>query len=259
MNRDSVVLVTGATAGIGRAIATRFLAEGYKVIATGRRTERLDSLYHSIPQDQHDQLYIAQLDVTDHVEIGNFISSIPADFKNIHVLVNNAGLALGLEPAYKAELLEWFQMIDTNIKGLMNMTTAVLPGMIERQHGHIFNVGSVAGTYPYPGSNVYGSTKAFVHQYTADLRTSLANTGLRVSSIEPGMISGTEFSNVRLKDDDRAKKVYEGIEALTPDDMAETIFWAATLPAHVNVNTLEVMPVQQAFSSPTFYRKKIEA
>ncbi|CAM3615102.1 SDR family NAD(P)-dependent oxidoreductase [Polynucleobacter brandtiae] len=256
MERDSVVLVTGASSGIGKAVASRFLAEGYKVIATGRRFERLIELRDATPEDQKSNLLIAELDVTNYLSVAEFLAHLPAEFKSIQILVNNAGLALGLEPAYKAELLEWFQMIDTNIKGLINITNEVLPGMIERNHGHIFNVGSVAGTYPYPGGNVYGSTKAFVHEYSSDLRAGLANTALRVSSIEPGMISGTEFSNVRLKDDERAAKVYDGIKALSAEDMAETIFWAANLPTHVSINKLEVMPVQQSFSAPNFYREK---
>lgn len=250
-----IILVTGASSGIGLGIASRFLAEGHKVIATGRRLERLKDFSNSLDGKQQNNLHIAELDVANNESIQKFFSALPIEFEKIDILVNNAGLALGLEPAYKAELLEWDQMIDTNIKGLINITNLILPGMIERQRGHIFNIGSVAGNYPYPGGNVYGSTKAFCHEYTADLRESLQETPIKVSSIEPGMVGGTEFSNVRLKDDQKASKVYEGIKAMTAADIAEAIYWAANLPAHVNISTLELMPVQQTFSTPTFYRE----
>jgi 3-hydroxy acid dehydrogenase/malonic semialdehyde reductase len=248
------LLVTGATSGIGLGVATRFLAEGHKVIATGRRLERLEIFKKSLPEKEQNNLYIAELNVANKESIQKFFSTLPADFEKVDLLVNNAGLALGLEPAFKAELLEWDQMIDTNIKGLINITNLILPGMIERQKGHIFNIGSVAGTYPYPGGNVYGSTKAFSHEYTVDLRESLLGTPIKVSSIEPGMVGGTEFSKVRLKDEEKASKVYEGIKAMTAADIAEAIYWAASLPAHLNISTLELMPVQQTFSTPTFYR-----
>jgi 3-hydroxy acid dehydrogenase/malonic semialdehyde reductase len=249
-----IALVTGATAGIGAGVASRFIKDGYKVIVTGRRRSRLDEFKQSFPLHLQNNLFISSFDISDALASKQFIESIPEEFAAIDVLVNNAGLALGLDPAHKADLGEWDRMIDTNIKGLINMTKLVLPGMISRSKGHIFNLGSVAGTYPYPGGNVYGASKAFVHEYTSDLRMSLAGTPLRVTSIEPGMVSGTEFSNVRLGDDDRAKKVYEGIHAMSADDLAESIYWAASLPPHVNINRLELMPVQQSFSSPTFSR-----
>jgi 3-hydroxy acid dehydrogenase/malonic semialdehyde reductase len=249
-----IALVTGATAGIGAGVASRFIKEGYKVIATGRRSSRLEELKQSLPSHLRNNLFIASFDISDALDSKQFVESIPEEFAAIDVLVNNAGLALGLDPAHKADLGEWDRMIDTNIKGLINMTNLVLPGMISRSKGHIFNLGSVAGTYPYPGGNVYGASKAFVHEYTADLRMSLVGTRLRVTSIEPGMVSGTEFSNVRLGDDEMAKKVYEGIHAMSADDLAESIYWAASLPPHVNINRLELMPVQQSFSRPTFSR-----
>jgi len=214
----------------------------------------LDEFKKSIPTHLQANLLISSFDISDSLVSKQFVEQIPKEFEAIDVLINNAGLALGLDPAYKADLAEWDRMIDTNIKGLVNMTQFILPGMIARSKGHIFNLGSVAGTYPYPGGNVYGASKAFVHDYTSDLRTSLAGTPLRVTSIEPGMVSGTEFSNVRLGDDDRATKVYEGIHAMSADDIAESIYWAATLPSHVNINRLELMPVQQSFSSPAFSR-----
>lgn len=249
-----VALVTGATSGIGAGVASRFIKEGHRVIVTGRRSSRLDEFKNSIPTNLQANLLISSFDISDSLAIKQFVGQIPKEFEAIDVLINNAGLALGLDPAYKADLAEWDRMIDTNIKGLVNMTQFILPGMIARSKGHIFNLGSVAGTYPYPGGNVYGASKAFVHDYTSDLRASLAGTPLRVTSIEPGMVSGTEFSNVRLGDDNRATKVYEGIHAMSADDIAESIYWAATLPSHVNINRLELMPVQQSFGSPAFSR-----
>ena len=249
-----IALVTGASSGIGAGVASRFIKEGHKVIIAGRRSERLEELKKSLPSHLQSNLLIGSFDICDALASEQFVRKIPKEFEAIDVLINNAGLALGLDPAHQADLDEWDRMIDTNIKGLINMTKFILPGMISRSKGHIFNLGSVAGTYPYPGGNVYGASKAFVHEYTSDLRLSLAATPLRVTSIEPGMVSGTEFSNVRLGDDDRANKVYEGIHAMNADDIAESIYWAATLPPHVNVNRLELMPVQQSFGSPAFSR-----
>jgi 3-hydroxy acid dehydrogenase/malonic semialdehyde reductase len=250
-----VVLVTGATSGIGTGIASRFLDEGHKVIMTGRRSMRIEEFKKALISSKQDNLHISSFDITNHAESQLFVERIPEEFRDIDVLVNNAGLALGLEPAYQAELSAWDQMIDTNIKGLVNMTNLILPGMVERSRGHIFNIGSVAGTYPYPGGNVYGASKAFVHEYTSELRLSLSGTSIRVTSIEPGMVGGTEFSNVRLGDDDKAGKVYEGIHAMSADDIAEAIYWSASLPSHVSINRLELMPVQQGFSSPQFHRE----
>ena len=245
----NTILITGGTSGIGLAFAERFFAEGNTVIICGRRADRLATI-----AEKNEGMITRVCDIanaTDRVALRDWVVQ---HYPTINVLINNAGLALGLDPAHQADLDEWDRMIDTNIKGLINMTKFILPGMISRSKGHIFNVGSVAGTYPYPGGNVYGASKAFVHEYTSDLRLSLADTPLRVTSIEPGMVSGTEFSNVRLGDDDRASKVYEGIHAMSADDIAESIYWAATLPPHVNINRLELMPVQQSFGSPAFSR-----
>jgi NADP-dependent 3-hydroxy acid dehydrogenase YdfG len=187
------------------------------------------------------------LDVRDRAAVERAVASLPAEFAAIDVLVNNAGLALGLEPAHRASLDEWEQMIDTNNRGLVVMTRQVIPGMVERGRGHVVNVGSVAGTYPYPGGNVYGATKAFVHQFSLNLRADLLGSGVRVTCVEPGM-ADTEFSLVRLKDTEKAKAVYQGVSALTAVDVADAIHWVVTRPAHVNVNVLELMPEQQAFS-----------
>jgi 3-hydroxy acid dehydrogenase/malonic semialdehyde reductase len=252
---EHTVLVTGATAGFGEATARRFLANGHKVVAVGRRVERLEALKLSLPTEQQKKLLTMVVDVCDSAQVDALATSLSAEFSKITVLVNNAGLALGLEPAYQAKISDWDQMIDTNIKGLVHMTRAFLPGMVERKCGHVINVGSVAGTYPYPGSNVYGSTKAFVKQFSLNLRADLIGTPLRVTCVEPGLSSGTEYSNVRFKGDDaKAEKVYEGIRALSADDIAEAIYWSATLPAHMNINALEIMPVQQSFAGTTFHR-----
>ena len=252
------VLITGATAGFGFATARRFLSEGHQVIATGRRQERLDELKNSLPADQQALLFTAVLDVCDSQAVAAFPKTLPAAFTNISVLVNNAGLALGLEPAHQAFLSDWDRMIDTNVKGLVHMTRAITPGMVERKQGHIINLGSVAGTYPYPGGNVYGGTKAFVHQFSLNLRADLIGTPIRVTSLEPGMCSGTEFSNVRFKgDDEKAGQVYSGVTALSAEDIAESIFWVCTLPKHVNINTMEMMPVQQAFNPFNVHRQPV--
>lgn len=237
-----IIFVTGATAGFGQSITRRFIATGHKVIASGRRAERLQEL----KQELGDNLYTVQLDVRNRAAIEEAIAALPAEWRDIDVLVNNAGLALGVEPAHKASVEDWENMIDTNNKGLVYVTRAVLPAMVERNVGHIVNIGSIAGSWPYAGGNVYGATKAFVRQFSLNLRTDLHGTALRVTDIEPGLVGGTEFSNVRFKGDDgRADAVYEGTTALTAEDVTEAVYWVTTLPKHVNINTLEIMPVTQ--------------
>ncbi|GAB3549184.1 bifunctional NADP-dependent 3-hydroxy acid dehydrogenase/3-hydroxypropionate dehydrogenase YdfG [Noviherbaspirillum agri] len=239
-----IVLVTGATSGFGAEMARKFVQNGHKVIATGRRKERLDALAAELGS----ALLPIEMNVSDKTSINNGLATLPADWKNIDILINNAGLALGIEPAHKASLEEWETMIDTNCKGLVTITRHLLPAMVARGSGMIINIGSVAGAYPYPGGNVYGATKAFVDQFTLNLRADLVGTGVRATNIAPGLCGGTEFSNVRLKDDAAAAKVYEGTEPLTAKDIAETAFWIATLPPHVNINYIEMMPSCQAFS-----------
>lgn len=247
-----VILVTGATAGFGECIARRFIQNGHKVIATGRRQERLQELKDKLG----DNLYIAQLDVRKRAAIEEMMANLPQAWCEIDVLVNNAGLALGLEPAHKASIEDWENMIDTNSKGLVYMTRAVLPGMVERNCGHIINIGSTAGNWPYPGGNVYGATKAFVRQFSLNLRVDLHGTAIRVTDIEPGLAGGTEFSNVRFKgDDEKADKIYQNTDALTPDDVTEAVWWVATLPKHVNINTLEMMPISQSWAGLSIHRK----
>ncbi|WP_028310449.1 SDR family NAD(P)-dependent oxidoreductase [Derxia gummosa] len=236
--------ITGATAGFGAAIARRFVAEGHRVVIAGRRAERLDALKAELGEAAHPVV----LDVRDREAVFAAVAALPADFAGVDLLVNNAGLALGLEPAQRADLDDWEQMIDTNIKGLVYMTRALLPGMVARGRGHVVNLGSIAGEFPYPGGNVYGGTKAFVHQLSLNLRADLLGTPVRVTDVQPGLCGGTEFSNVRFKGDDaKAAKVYENTQPLTADDVADTVFWVATRPAHVNINSVQLMPVCQAF------------
>ncbi|AKF84017.1 3-hydroxy acid dehydrogenase / malonic semialdehyde reductase [Myxococcus fulvus] len=238
------VLVTGATAGFGLAIARRFIQEGARVIATGRRTELLEKVRAELGE----RLLPVTLDVTDREAVKRVVDGLPAGFAEVDVLVNNAGLALGLEPAQSAKLEDWEVMVDTNVKGLMYCTHAVLPGMVARNRGHIVNMGSVAADYPYPGGNIYGATKAFVQQFSLNLRADLLGTAVRVTDIEPGLVGGTEFSNVRFRGDStRAASVYANTQPLTPEDIADTVHWVATRPAHVNINVMSLMPVAQAF------------
>jgi len=238
------ILITGATSGFGRATALRFAAAGWQVIATGRRADRLDALAEEVGRER---LHTAAFDIRDDAAMKAAIEALPAGFSQIDVLVNNAGLALGTAPAQRASLAQWKQMIDTNVTALATMTYLLLPRLIERK-GAILNIGSVAGSYPYTGGNVYAGTKAFVAQFSLGLRSDLHGTGVRVTSIEPGMAE-TEFTLVRTSGDAAASDtLYKGAAPITPEDIAETIFWIAGLPAHLNINRLEVMPVKQSFA-----------
>lgn len=249
-----IVFITGATAGFGAAITRRYLREGHRVIAVGRRAERLQALqaeFAGLP------LHTAVLDVRDKAAIAAVIAALPEPFAAIDVLVNNAGLALGLEPAQRASLDDWERMVDTNITGLMTMTHALLPGMVARGRGHIVNLGSVAGHYPYPGGNVYGATKAFVRQFSLNLRADLVGSNVRVTDIAPGLCGGTEFSNVRFHGDDaKASGVYADTLSLSAEDIAESVYWSTSLPAHVNINFIELMPTTQASGPFTIVRNK---
>jgi 3-hydroxy acid dehydrogenase/malonic semialdehyde reductase len=239
----SVVFITGATAGFGLATARRFAKDGTRIVAAGRRAERL----HELRAELGDLVYGLELDIRDRAAVERVVATLPPAFAEVDLLVNNAGLALGMEPAHESSLDEWDAMIDTNIKGLTYMTRALLPGMVARDRGHIVNLGSTAAQFPYPGGNVYGGTKAFVYQFSLNLRADLLGTQVRVTDIEPGLCGGTEFSSVRFRGDDaKAASVYDGTTPLTADDIADAIHWVATRPAHVNINSIQMMPVCQA-------------
>ena len=237
-----IVFVTGATAGFGAAIARRFVRDGHRVIAAGRRRDRLDALHAELGEPT----LPLQLDVTDLGAVDALPGSLPERWREVDVLVNNAGLALGLEPAHQASLEDWDRMVATNITGLIHITRALLPGMVARNRGHVVNIGSVAGDYPYPGGHVYGGTKAFVLQFSLNLRADLAGTGVRTTDIEPGLTGGTEFSAVRFHGDTgRAAQVYADTQPMTAEDIAEAVAWVVGLPWHVNVNRIELMPTCQ--------------
>ncbi|MFS2026783.1 SDR family oxidoreductase [Massilia sp. GER05] len=238
-----IVFITGASAGFGAAMARTFVKNGHQVVLAARRKDRLEALARELGESA---LPIA-MDVTDKNSIEEALSMLPQSWRQIDVLINNAGLALNTKPAYEVPLEDWETMIATNIKGLVTMTHALLPAMVERGSGLVINIGSVAGRTPYPGGNVYGATKAFVEQFTLNLRADLAGTGVRATNIAPGLCGGTEFSNVRLRDDAAAAKVYEGTQPLTAEDIAETAYWVASLPPHVNINQIEMMPTCQGY------------
>ncbi len=249
-----IVFITGASAGFGAAMARQFVAAGHRVIASARRVDKLAALQAELGPS----LLPVALDVTDRAAIAAVIAALPADWAAIDVLVNNAGLALGLEPAQRASLDDWERMVDTNIKGLMTMTHALLPGMVARGRGHVINIGSTAGEWPYPGGNTYGATKAFVRQFTLNLRADLVGTGVRATDIEPGLCGGTEFSAVRFHGDQaKADAVYAGTVPLTADDIAETVLWVASRPAHVNINLLQLMPECQAIGPLAIKRQPL--
>lgn len=252
MEVQMIAMVTGASSGFGESISRQLVQAGYKVIGTGRRAERLAALADELGE----QFLPLAFDVQDKAATRAAIASLPAEWSEVDLLVNNAGLALGLEPAHKADLEDWEQMIATNISGLTLLTRLLLPGMVARNRGHVINIGSIAGTYPYPGGNVYGATKAFVKQFSLNLRADLAGTAIRVTNVEPGLCGGTEFSNVRFHGDDaKAASVYQGVAAIQPDDIANTVLWVSQQPAHVNINSIEIMPVAQTFGPLNISRR----
>jgi len=244
------ILITGATAGFGAAAVRRFLDDGWRVIATGRRAERLQALVDAYGSDR---LHVAAFDIRDADAMEAALAALPEAFRGIDVLVNNAGLALGTAPAQQADLGQWRQMIDTNITALATLTHRLLPALIERR-GAIINISSIAGSYPYPGGNAYGGTKAFVTQFSLGLRSDLHGTGVRVTSIEPGMAE-TEFTLVRTGGDQAASnRLYAGAQPMTAEDIADQIHYVATLPPHLNINRLEIMPVTQSFAGFQVHR-----
>ncbi|MEQ1790043.1 MAG: SDR family oxidoreductase [Rickettsiales bacterium] len=244
MLTNKTIFITGATAGFGLACAKLFVKNGAKVIATGRREDRLIKLQSELGNNIHS----ITLDVCDKNAIKAAIAELPTKFSQVDILINNAGLALGLSTFDQQSEEDLEKMVQTNIMGVLHCTHALLPTMIARNNGHIVNLSSIAGTYPYPGGNVYGATKAFITQFSLNLRADVLGKNIRITNIEPGMCE-TEFSTVRFKGDmKKADSVYAGMQPLTANDIAETILWTLCRPAHVNINRVEIMPTQQAFS-----------
>ena len=243
---SKIALITGASSGFGKACARAFAAAGYALILVARSEEKLQQLAAELRSTT--TVHVACADMMDAVAVKALVQNLPEPFRAVDVLINNAGLALGVAPAYDADLNDWETMVDTNIKGLMRITHHLLPGMVERNRGHIINMGSVAGSWPYPGGNVYGGTKAFVQQFSRNLRAELLGKQIRVTNLEPGMAE-TQFSIVRMKGNtEKASQVYENTQPLTAGDIADIALWVASLPPHVNINTLEVMPTCQAWN-----------
>ena len=243
--------ITGGTSGFGEAAVRTFVAAGWRVVATGRRAERLQALVAELGADK---VHGAVFDVRDEAARDAALAALPEGFRDLDLLINNAGLALGTRPAQQADLSQWRTMIDTNVSALVSLTHGLLPGLIARQ-GAIINISSVAASYPYAGGNVYGGTKAFVKQFSLGLRADLHGTGVRVTSIEPGMAE-TEFTLVRTGGDQGASDtLYQGADPMTADDIAATLLWVAQLPPHLNINRLELMPVRQSFAGFQVARK----
>lgn len=255
-NPKGIVVITGASSGIGAATARRFGKEGYPLVLLARRKDRLELLQKEISSPT----FVYELDVRSEESVIAIMGQIESQNGAIDILVNNAGCGFGLGPAHLSDLKEWNQCVDVNIKGPLYCTRAVLPNMVKRDRGHIINLGSVAGRYPYPGGNVYGATKAFIHQFSLNLRADLLGTNVRVSCVEPGLTEGTEFSIVRFRGDEhRASKVYENTCPLHADDIAEVIYFCTALPAHANINSVEIMPVMQASAAlAVHYNKSIK-
>lgn len=239
------ILVTGASAGFGASISRTLVNAGYQVIGAARRQDKLQHL----SQELGAAFLPLEMDVTDTNSVDQALASIPEQWAQIDLLVNNAGLALGMEVAQEANFADWERMIHTNVLGLTYVTRKILPQMVQNNKGYIINLGSTAGSWPYKGGNVYGATKAFVRQFSLNLRTDLVGTRIRVTNVAPGLCGDTEFSNVRFRgDEDRVQAVYENISYLKPEDIANTILWLYQTPAHVNVNHIEIMPVSQTFA-----------
>ncbi len=254
MFKDKTVFITGATSGIGRACAEAFAREGARLIICGRRIERIDELKKNLLADYSSKVYGFKLDVRDRKAVEESLDNLPDEFKNIDILVNNAGLSRGLDKLHEGLIEDWEEMIDTNVKGLLYVTRKVVPGMVERGNGHIINIGSIAGVHAYPGGNVYCATKAAVRFISDGLRQDLVDTPLRVTNIQPGLVE-TEFSIVRFHgDEERAKKVYEGIKVLTPEDIADIVVYTASVPPHVQICEVLVTPTHQATGGIVYKR-----
>ncbi len=244
--QNQIILITGASSGIGTACAKIFAGAGAKLILAARRLERLQQLADTLHKDFSTEIHLLQLDVRDRNAVESAISSLPSDWSNIDILINNAGLSRGLDKLHEGSFQNWEDMIDTNVKGLLYVSRYVVPGMVSRDRGHVVNLGSIAGHQTYPGGNVYCATKAAVRAISEGLKQDLLGTRVRVTSVDPGMVE-TEFSEVRFHGDvERAKKVYQGVMPLTADDVADVIFFCVTRSPHVNINEVVLMPVDQA-------------
>jgi 3-hydroxy acid dehydrogenase/malonic semialdehyde reductase len=254
-NSQKIVLITGATSGIGKACAEKFAANGHNLIITGRRSGRLDEIANQLKEKYGVDVLTLNFDVRDKSEVNRAIGSLESPWSAIDILVNNAGLAVGLNTLQEGETDDWERMIDTNIKGLLYVSRAVLPGMTERRRGHVINIGSIAGKEVYPGGNVYCATKHAVDALTKAMRIDTVKYGIKVTQVAPGAVE-TEFSVVRFKGDrEKADAVYKGFEPLHPEDIAEVVYFSTTLPAHVNINDMVVMPTAQA--SATIFHKNM--
>lgn len=247
-----LALVTGASVGIGAATVRALVRDGWRVIAAARRVDRLDALAAELGP----AVRAVAVDVTDAAAVAALPLALPEGWREVDLLVNNAGLALGREPAHESELGDWETMVQVNIVGMLRCTRALLPAMVARGSGHVIHVGSVAGHFPYPGGHVYGATKAFVHQFTLGLKADLIGTGVRATVIEPGMVAGSEFSQVRFKgDQERAAAIYADAQPLQPQDVAAAIAWVAGQPAHVDVTVLQLMPTDQGTGPIRMHRR----
>ncbi|WP_432786156.1 NADP-dependent 3-hydroxy acid dehydrogenase YdfG [Oligella sp. MSHR50489EDL] len=247
-----IVFVTGATSGFGKAISQKLIAEGHIVIACGRRAARLEAMRNKLGSNFHPLAF----DIQSKEAVIEAINQLPSELREIDVLINNAGMAKGLAKAQAADLDDWDLMVSTNINGLLYVTHQILPGMVERNRGLIINMGSTAGSWPYEGANIYGATKAFVRQFSLNLRTDLAGTGVRVTNLEPGLCGGTEFSHVRFSgDEEKVKALYDKVDFITPEDIADIVSWLAAQPEHININSLELMPVAQTYGGLKVTRK----
>ena len=252
---NQTALITGASSGIGKATAELLAKQGVKLVLLARRENLLKTLQLELSTST--PCHIIACDINNHKAILNALENLPNEFKNIDILINNAGFALGLKPAHETDWIDWQAMINTNCLSLAFLTRQILPGLVKRNQGHVINIGSIAGSYAYKGANVYGATKAFVEQFSSNLRSDLLGTAIRVTNIEPGMLNESEFSLVRFKGDkDKANDVYSGLEPLHSEDIAETIRWILAQPAHVNINNIEIMPVHQALAGPTTIKNR---
>lgn len=253
--QNQIVLITGASSGIGAACARAFAEAGAKLILAARRLDRLESLAADLTEKYSAQVHLVQLDVSDRTQVESTLSALPNSWRTVDILINNAGLSRGLDKLHEGSIQDWEEMIDTNVKGLLYMTRALVPSMVERGQGHVINIGSIAGHQTYPNGNVYCATKAAVRALSEGLKMDLLGTPVRVSAVDPGMVE-TEFSEVRFHGDtERASKVYQGLTPLTPEDVADTILFCATRPAHVNISEVLLVPTEQA-SATLVYRQQ---